>query len=317
MRNQPWVPFYNGDWVKDPALRMCSAATRGIWIDLICAMYEMGQGSITGTLAQISRIPGVDWTSMLEAIEELRDTNAATVTIERRSRDARVTLICRRLEREFDSAQLHANRQDKYRARKRATRRDAKGDALVTPERRTSDAVESESESEVNTLSPSPLPQAEEGRENAPIRCAKKHKPRTAEKPAPAVPFPPQPEVPAVFEARPSVVEMPMAADGAEPEYFRGLLFAADQAGLIYAEGQLARLAQTFARLPTEERRKAIEGIEVRLKTGEYANGFVPTLKRYLGERLWTARLRPGPFERKPAVNERPEPRCIPAGQIW
>lgn len=32
----PWLKFYPGDWLKEPSLTVCSPATRGIWIDLIC-----------------------------------------------------------------------------------------------------------------------------------------------------------------------------------------------------------------------------------------------------------------------------------------
>lgn len=36
----PWFKFYPTDWRADPALRMCSATARGVWIDLICLMHE-------------------------------------------------------------------------------------------------------------------------------------------------------------------------------------------------------------------------------------------------------------------------------------
>lgn len=36
----PWVKFYTSDWRSDPALRMCSLAARGLWVELICLMHE-------------------------------------------------------------------------------------------------------------------------------------------------------------------------------------------------------------------------------------------------------------------------------------
>lgn len=36
----PWLKFYTTDWRADPALRVCSLAARGLWIDLICVMHE-------------------------------------------------------------------------------------------------------------------------------------------------------------------------------------------------------------------------------------------------------------------------------------
>lgn len=39
MKN-PFLKFYPTDWRSDPALRMCSPAARGVWIDMICLMHE-------------------------------------------------------------------------------------------------------------------------------------------------------------------------------------------------------------------------------------------------------------------------------------
>lgn len=36
----PWFKFYSTDWRADPALRMCSMAARGLWIEMICLMHE-------------------------------------------------------------------------------------------------------------------------------------------------------------------------------------------------------------------------------------------------------------------------------------
>ena len=49
--------FYTGDWMKDPNLSKCSAATRGIWMDLLCAMHENGRtGIITGTITELAQM---------------------------------------------------------------------------------------------------------------------------------------------------------------------------------------------------------------------------------------------------------------------
>jgi hypothetical protein len=37
---RPSFQFYPGDWLRDTALRTCSAAARGLWIDMICYMHE-------------------------------------------------------------------------------------------------------------------------------------------------------------------------------------------------------------------------------------------------------------------------------------
>ena len=34
----PYFNFYPADWLTDLSLRLCSAETRGVWIDLLCHM---------------------------------------------------------------------------------------------------------------------------------------------------------------------------------------------------------------------------------------------------------------------------------------
>ena len=37
---RPSFQFYPSDWLRDTALRTCSVAARGLWIDMICYMHE-------------------------------------------------------------------------------------------------------------------------------------------------------------------------------------------------------------------------------------------------------------------------------------
>lgn len=37
-KKKPWFKFYPTDWRADENLRMCSAAARGLWIELLCIM---------------------------------------------------------------------------------------------------------------------------------------------------------------------------------------------------------------------------------------------------------------------------------------
>lgn len=46
---QPAFQFYIGDWLKDTALRCCSPAARGIWMDMLCMMYEAPQRGVLRT----------------------------------------------------------------------------------------------------------------------------------------------------------------------------------------------------------------------------------------------------------------------------
>ena len=36
----PWLKFYPSDWLSDEALRGCSPAARGLWVDVICLMAK-------------------------------------------------------------------------------------------------------------------------------------------------------------------------------------------------------------------------------------------------------------------------------------
>lgn len=38
---RPSFQFYPADWMKDPALKLCSHNAKGIWMDLICIAFEM------------------------------------------------------------------------------------------------------------------------------------------------------------------------------------------------------------------------------------------------------------------------------------
>lgn len=60
---------------------MCSPATRGIWIDLICAMWENEEsGEIEGTVVQLARAVACFPEEMETALYELSETGAADVS---------------------------------------------------------------------------------------------------------------------------------------------------------------------------------------------------------------------------------------------
>lgn len=40
MPKQPSFQFYPGDWLKDPGLRACSMAAKGVWMEVLCLMFE-------------------------------------------------------------------------------------------------------------------------------------------------------------------------------------------------------------------------------------------------------------------------------------
>src|SRR5260370_33952005 len=40
MGKLPAFQFYPGDWQKDPSLRRCSKAAKGVWMDMMCLLFE-------------------------------------------------------------------------------------------------------------------------------------------------------------------------------------------------------------------------------------------------------------------------------------
>lgn len=38
----PWFKFYPQDWLGESALRLCTPAAKGLWIDMICIMHQSG-----------------------------------------------------------------------------------------------------------------------------------------------------------------------------------------------------------------------------------------------------------------------------------
>lgn len=84
----PWLKFYPTDWRSDPALRMCSAAARGVWIDLICLMHEAtpyGHLLVNGhcpTDAQLAVLTGTPPDLLPDLIRELEEAGVFSRTKE-------------------------------------------------------------------------------------------------------------------------------------------------------------------------------------------------------------------------------------------
>jgi len=76
---RPSFQFYPGDWLRDAALRSCSLAARGLWMDMLCYMHE---GSPYGYLkvkdkvilpANLARMVGLTLQETEGCLSELRE----------------------------------------------------------------------------------------------------------------------------------------------------------------------------------------------------------------------------------------------------
>jgi len=79
-KDLPAMPFYVGDWLKDPVIRILSHEERGIWLDMLCLMWESkerGYLTINGKpftddmLARALSLVNHELTSRLTYFEEL------------------------------------------------------------------------------------------------------------------------------------------------------------------------------------------------------------------------------------------------------
>lgn len=232
---QPAFQFYTGDWKKDPELSMCSPATRGIWMDAMCAMHDAGgTGQITGTPEQLARICRCSTAEMVCAIEEISATKTGNVT----KRDGIVTLTNRRMKKAHDATVSARDRKRKQ----RGTPEDS-GNVTDCPENVTSLSSDIEYSS---SSSPSVIPPV--GPPENPAAAAACDTPPESE---PDHPPPPEPDSPSV------------------------LAFPCDGPAKVWhlTEAQVARFAELFPKLEiVPVCRKALAWIEAdhsRRKTGK------------------------------------------------
>jgi hypothetical protein len=96
---RPAFQFYPSDWLRDPALRSCSLAARGLWTDLLCYMHEgtpYGHLALNGepiTDAQAARMVGTTVATYRKLLQELEASGVS-------SRDATNVLYSRRMVRD-------------------------------------------------------------------------------------------------------------------------------------------------------------------------------------------------------------------------
>lgn len=129
-KKQPAMMFYTGDWLKDPQLSMCSAQTRGIWFDLLCAMHESDRsGQIAGTPEQLARICRCTTVEFDAAVNELKSTNTADVTF----RHKIVTVINRRMHALSRERKANNDRQRRRRMKNVTPLKHEKKENVTTP----------------------------------------------------------------------------------------------------------------------------------------------------------------------------------------
>src|SRR5258708_17221607 len=113
MGKLPAFQFYPGDWQKDPSLRRCSKAAKGVWMDMMCLLFEcpvrgvfVDAGGRPWGDEEIAAAIGGDIAANLECIAEL----VAKGVVPRHARGA---LFLRRLGRDQGKRQADKESQKK------------------------------------------------------------------------------------------------------------------------------------------------------------------------------------------------------------
>lgn len=99
------MKFYPSDWRADPALRMCSMAARGLWMEMLCLMHEAeprGYLLVNGkpvTDRQVAALAGLSPKEASVLLEELEQAGVF-------SRDDNGTVFSRRMTRDEEKSNM-------------------------------------------------------------------------------------------------------------------------------------------------------------------------------------------------------------------
>jgi hypothetical protein len=159
MGKLPAFQFYPGDWIKDPGVRACSLASRGLWFDLLCYMHQSPKygyflaGGQTPTDDEASRILGCTVHDYQTCLAELERFSVF-------SRTKNGVIFSRRMIRDEAQRKAWRDRQNRHRVTKKDTKQEqiqdntgneCHGDVThdVTPLSRLSSSSSSSSSSEI------------------------------------------------------------------------------------------------------------------------------------------------------------------------
>lgn len=111
--NFEWMMWYPNRWISDNGLTLCSAESRGVWMEILNRMWQASvRGVITGDLPDLARLTRCTVEEVTRAVADLEKHHVFT-------RGARVAanlppdaIVCRRMYREWslDQARIAANR---------------------------------------------------------------------------------------------------------------------------------------------------------------------------------------------------------------
>ena len=128
MAKAPAFQFYVKDWLSDPLLRQATPVSRGIWIDVLCFMWEADKrGQLKTTPVKLSRMVSASIDEVNHFLNEIADLEFGnietdenvTFPIMERDCNAKVTLINRRMYSDYKDKENTRLRVKKHRESKR------------------------------------------------------------------------------------------------------------------------------------------------------------------------------------------------------
>jgi hypothetical protein len=124
----PAFQFYVKDWLSAPDLRMCSCSTRGIWIDLLCFMWESrDRGEVEGTMREFVRLCSCTESEFTLFTEEAKRYGFCDISV---TDNGSITVVNRRMSREEKLKKDNRLRQQRFRDNAKVT---PKSNKKVTP----------------------------------------------------------------------------------------------------------------------------------------------------------------------------------------
>ena len=128
MAKVPAFQFYPADWIRDTQLQMASASSRGIWANLLCAMwFSPNRGRITGSKEELKKLGNCSQEEIEAFLCENSRHNFASVT----EANKNITVENRRMVREEKVRKSSRLRQSRF--RKRLKNRNVTSSSPSTP----------------------------------------------------------------------------------------------------------------------------------------------------------------------------------------
>ena len=116
MAKAPAFQFYTGDWMKDPCVRALCAEGRGLWIDMLCLMWDSPKkGYLCApngnafSNAHVTRMTGVPEGRVIELLHEMEEVGVF-------SKGDTGVIFCRRMVRDEENRSKTRERVKKHRS---------------------------------------------------------------------------------------------------------------------------------------------------------------------------------------------------------